>query len=365
MKSSSAESRSQDPVAPTRDAAVVVSEFDSSDADVWAEFVSRSDEATLFHTLAWRDVLRSTFRHEDRYLIARRGACVTGILPLVIVRSMIFGTTIVSVPFGVYGGLIADDQESGAALMDRAAELGRTSKADYVEFRQLHGANASLPTIDIYHTFIADVPATKEECLSRIPRKARAEVRKAMKNEDLEFGEEDIELHEFHHLFSLNKRRLGSPLFPSSLFWHLRRQFGEKCVIHTVRHQGEVVAAVMSFIFKGTLMPYYSGSVEGADASLRASNFMYFRLMEWAVDQGLERFDFGRSREGTGAFRFKKNQGFTPRRLSYQYQLIKAKDVPHLTPSNPKYRAAQWMFRRLPLFAAQKLGSWLVKRAPF
>ena len=67
MKSSSAESRSQDPVAPTRDAAVVVSEFDSSDADVWAEFVSRSDEATLFHTLAWRDVLRSTFRHEDRY----------------------------------------------------------------------------------------------------------------------------------------------------------------------------------------------------------------------------------------------------------------------------------------------------------
>ncbi len=364
MKSSSAESRPTNPVAPTPES-VVVNEFESEDTDAWMGFVADTPEATLFHTLAWRDVLRATFRHEDRYLIARRGERITGILPLVIVRSMIFGTTIVSVPFGVYGGLVADDEASKSALMQRAAELGRASKADYVEFRQLHGADETLPTIDIYHTFIDDVPATKEECLARIPRKARAEVRKAVKNEDLAFGREDIELHEFHHLFSLNKRRLGSPLFPSSLFWHLRRQFGDQCVIHTVRHRGEIVAAVMSFVFKGTLMPYYSGSIEGADASLRASNFMYFRLMEWAVEQGLERFDFGRSREGTGAFRFKKNQGFTPQRLSYQYQLIRAKDVPHLTPANPKYRMAQWMFRRLPLFAAQKLGSWLVKRAPF
>ncbi|MCA9323460.1 MAG: FemAB family PEP-CTERM system-associated protein [Planctomycetes bacterium] len=344
---------------------VSVELFQDADAASWAAYVSAHPHGTLFHTLRWRDAIRGTFQHLDRYLVARKGAEICGILPLTKVSSVFFGTTMVSVPFGVYGGMLVDDEGTARALVDRARQLATECGAKYVEMRHLHAPIDDLPRTNLYFTFIADIPDSPEGCLQRIPRKARAEVRKSLADERLSFEEEGLELKDFHRLFSLNKRRLGSPLFPSSLFWHLRNQFQEDCRLHVVRAEGEVISAVMSFIHEGMIMPYYSGSVDDADTNFRASNFMYYKLMEWASDRGLKRFDFGRSREDTGAYRFKKHQGFEPFNLSYDYILAGDDEIPSLNPSNPKYRIAQKLFRNLPLFAAQKLGSWLVKRAPF
>ncbi len=267
-------------------------------------------------------------------------------------------------PFGVYGGLLVDDEESARSLLAAAGELAERVKAKHVELRHLHAPVDDLPRSNLYHTFIEDVPDTKEGCLLRIPRKGRAEVRKAIKQDVLSVDMDQLSISELYRLFSLNKRQLGSPIFPESLFWHMKNVLKDDACILTVRHEQKPIAAVMSFIYKDTIMPYYSGTEPGTEY-LRANNFMYYELMCEASERGLKRFDFGRSREGTGAFSFKKHQGFDPIGLSYDYILMNENDLPSLNPSNPRYKLAKKAFRRMPLWMARKLGSWLVKRAPF
>ncbi|MCB9831163.1 MAG: FemAB family PEP-CTERM system-associated protein [Planctomycetes bacterium] len=349
---------------PAPDALIEVEAFDPGMAGIWDAYVATRPEATLFHGQRWREVILRTFRHGDRSLVARRGGQVVGVLPLFEVSSFFFGTSLISVPFGVYGGLLVDDRDAARALVEAAGKVARERKAKYVELRHLESPIEDLPATDLYFTFIADVPPDEDGCLQRIPRKGRAEVRKAIADPDLSFAIDELDLKEFHRLFSINKRKLGSPLFPSSLFWHARNIYGEDVSVLSVKRHGETIAAVMSFIHRDTIMPYYSGTAPGAE-TYRASNYMYYQLMVWASQRGLKHFDFGRSRENTGAYSFKKHQGFEPTQLRYDYILNTATEVPSLNPSNPKYRLAKKAFSSMPIWMAQKLGSWLVKRAPF
>jgi FemAB-related protein (PEP-CTERM system-associated) len=235
--------------------------------------------------------------------------------------------------------------------------------ASYVELRHLHDPGVNLPGSDLYVTFIGDVPATRDECLARLPRKARAEVRKAIANEGLTVDVGSRDIPGFHKLFAANKRRLGSPIFPESLFWRVQEGLGERCFLLRVLWRGECVAAVMSFVHRDTIMPYYSGATDKAQA-VSANNLMYFALMEEAGRRGLKRFDFGRSRRDTGSFAFKKNQGFEPTPLHYRYVLGRGGALPSVNPDDPKYNLARFLFRRLPGPLATKLGSFVTKRAP-
>jgi FemAB-related protein (PEP-CTERM system-associated) len=329
----------------------------------WADYLAAHPHATAFHELAWRDVLTSTFKHRPHYLVAETGGRVSGVLPVVEIDSVFFGTSMVSVPFGVYGGVLADDAAIAARLADAGRALARRRRARYVELRHLHDPGLDLPTNDLYVTFIADVPPTHDGCLDRIPRKARAEVRKALGKPGLtvDVGSRDVD--EFHRLFALNKRDLGSPVFPRELFRRVMEVYNERCFILRVRYEGETVAAVLSLVFKDTVMPYYSGASDRARA-LAASNLLYYALMEHASDRGLKKFDFGRSRRDTGPFEFKKNQGFEPTPLKYQYLLENGGSPPALNPDNPKFGLARKVFRRLPMPLATRLGAYVSARLP-
>jgi FemAB-related protein (PEP-CTERM system-associated) len=329
----------------------------------WRDYVRRHPHATLFHDLVWRDVLLSALKHRPYYVLAEHRGEVRGVLPMFEVRSMFFGVSMVSVPFGVYGGLLADDVLVAARLAEHAQRISALLGADYVELRQLHDPGLPLPGNDSYVTFIGDVPADREECLARIPRKARAEVRKALARTDLSVDTDSKDIAEFHRLFGENKRKLGSPIFPESLFWRVQEGLGDACFMLRVRREGETLAAVLSFIYGDTIMPYYSGATDDAQEH-SANNLMYFALMEEASRRGLKKFDFGRSRRDTGSFSFKKNQGFEPVPLFYRYLLNNGASVPAVNPHNPKYSLARELFRRLPQPLAAKLGSFVSKRAP-
>src|SRR6185312_4486400 len=90
---------------------VVVHELADADENAWSRYVDEHLQATFFHTLTWRDAVESAFGHRSHYLIARRDDRVVGVLPLTIVSSRLAGTILVSVPYAVYGGPLADDQE--------------------------------------------------------------------------------------------------------------------------------------------------------------------------------------------------------------------------------------------------------------
>ncbi len=331
---------------------------------LWDAYVAAHPAATLFHSLVWRDAVKSTFDHECRYLVARRDEAVVGVVPLVTIRSMFFGRSLVSVPFGVYGGILSDDPEATTALTDHATRLMDDAKAGYVELRHLTPPpGIDLVTKSLHCTFVKELPEDPADVLGTIPRKARAEVRKARKRGELTTDVAPLDLDEFHRMFAFNKRKLGSPIFPKSLFWHLADLLGDDLNVLTVRAAGEPVAAVVNFIWNDTLMAYYSGAYDEANR-LSANNLMYVADMEYAAERKLKRFDFGRSRKNTGAFSFKKNMGFEPQELHYHYILGAGQDIPEVNAANPKYRLAQKLFMHLPGFAASKLGSFVAKRMP-
>jgi FemAB-related protein (PEP-CTERM system-associated) len=344
---------------------IVLHSLTAAREGAWERFVAGHEHATLFHGLKWRDMLVSTFKHQPLYTLAMRSGEVVGVLPLISIRSMFMGRSLISVPFGVYGGVLSTEEQATHALCEEARRLSNESNAHYVELRHLHlpPGMGGLPASDLYHTFIKELPDDPAEIVAGLPRKARAEVRKARRHDDIETRVGQLDIETFHRLFALNKRRLGSPPFPKSLFYRILETLADQTLMLSV-HKGErPIAAVMSFVFRDSLMAYYSGAIMEANR-VSANNLMYAALMEEAVRRGLRTFDFGRSRSGTGAFDFKKNQGFRPQLLHYQYLLGEGQEIPAHNNSNPKYDVARRVFRLLPRFASERVGSYVSKRLP-
>jgi FemAB-related protein (PEP-CTERM system-associated) len=342
----------------------VVVELTPARETAWSAYVAEHPQGTLFHDLVWRALLQRTFKHRCTYLLAMRKEAVVGVVPLVLIKSMFFGRSVVSVPFGVYGGVLADDAEATGALLRAAEEVAADARADYVELRHLHAPpGCELAESGSHSTFIRDLPLCGDEVLNMIPRKARAEARKARAAGTVTLGQEPPSISAFHALFAENKRKLGSPVFPQSMFWHLRDLLGERFHLLAVEREGRPVAALMSFLWRGDWMAYYSGATDEANR-LSANNLMYLCAMEEAVKRGMKRFDFGRSRNGTGAFSFKVNQGFEPSPLHYQFITARGKPVPAVNAGNPRYDFAKRVFKSLPMCAASRLGSFVVKRMP-
>jgi len=150
-------------------------------------------------------------------------------------------------------------------------------------------------------------------------------------------------------------RNLGTPVLGKRFFAALLHEFGEAADILTVTHRGKPVSSVMSFWFRDEVLPYYGGGT-GDARDLKANDFMYWELMRNAVPRGVTLFDFGRSKLDTGSFSFKKNWGFEPQTLAYQYHLVRSPNVPDVSPLNPKYRAMIATWKRLPVPVTRVIG---------
>jgi FemAB-related protein (PEP-CTERM system-associated) len=309
-------------------------------------------------------VVEDTFRHEAVYLVAEAGSEWKGVLALFRVKSPILGQNMISIPYAVYGGVLSNGDDAESLLLNEAQSLGRRIKADYVELRERQNLGGTLKASDLYVTFRADLPTTSAEVLPALPKRARAEVRRARDKFDLRF-EQSRDLAAFYRLFVANKTRLGSPSLPFRWFRALEQEFGSKVVLHMVKEpDGTAIGSVMSFCLGGVVYAYYSGSLFHKN-STGVNNFMYCRLMEWAVDRGFRTFDFGRSRRDSGPAAFKKNMGFDAQPLYYQYCLLKdSARLPEFNPSNPKLALPRRLWSHLPPIIARGLSGPLSKYLP-
>lgn len=329
----------------------------------WDRFVMESEEGTLFHLTRWLDLVKHNFKHRPYYLYRRRDGEITGILPLVHVRSPFLGSVLVSTPYAVYGGIVAREAEDRQRLFEAAKDLAGRLHTKHVEFRNMAQNEFDLPAVDLYHTFIKELPEKEEDCLTMIPRKSRASARQGRDKYGLRFMQANRHLDRFYELFVLNKRQLGSPVFSRRYFHNLMDILDGRIFIHCVLHEGKVVSAVMSFVHNDTLLPYYSGSDKQYER-LQTNNFQYWQLMAWACRRGLKFFDFGRSRKETGAFSFKKNMGFEARQLNYQYYFPSGGKIPNLNPSNPKLDLPKKIMTKIPMPLVKILGPMLVRHIP-
>ena len=342
----------------------VVRELTDEDAARWDAFVLASPDATFFHRSAWRPVIEDVFGHRTVFLYAERDGRIVGVLPMARQKSLLFGDALISLPFCVYGGVVADDRAAVDALLDAAEARASDLGVGHLELRGMHPQRAQAPggpwtTTDLYVTFRKAIVADAEANMLAIPRKQRAMVRKGIKANLVSVVDDDLD--RFFALYADNVHRHGTPAQSRRYFETLQKTFDGDCrVLTVVTPDGKAVSSVLSFLFRNEVLPYYAGDAVVSRESA-ANDFKYWELMRRSAEAGYTLFDYGRSKVGTGPYDFKRNWGFAPQPLHYEYKLIRAPRVPENNPLNPKYRAFIALWQRMPLTLANRLGPLIAK----
>jgi FemAB-related protein (PEP-CTERM system-associated) len=337
---------------------ITVGLMQPQDMQRWDRFVMTCPNATFFHRAGWQTVIETAFGHKTWFYYAEAAGEMIGVLPLAQIKSRLFGHSLCSLPFCVYGGVASTDAAAATALTLAAQQLAGTLQAGYLEMRNQVAQNAGWISKNLYFTFKKEIDPVEENNLLAIPRKQRAMVRKGIKENLL--GEIDPGIERFFHAYSHSVHFLGTPVFSKNYFRILKEVFGPDCEILTITQQGQIIASVMSFYFRDEVLPYYGGGTSRARA-VAGNDFMYWELMKRACARGIRVFDFGRSKAGTGAYDFKKNWGFAAQPLHYEYQLYTLSELPENNPLNPRFQLLIKLWRRMPISLANLIGPYLVK----
>ena len=330
------------------------------DGDAWDAFVAGHPGATGYHAWRWRTVFQQAFGHETVYLVARRGERVCGVLPLVLIDSLLFGRTLTSLPFVNYGGVVADDGAAGDALLEKAGEVMRARRCRHVELRHVDRRFDSIPCRQHKIAMVLDLPGLAWE---RLDKKVRNLIRKAQKsNFTCEHGGPEL-LDGFYAVFARNMRDLGTPVYTRAFFTAVLRAFPHAAHLHVVRLGDKPVAAGLTFRTRETVEIPWASSIRDYN-HLCPNYLLYWNMLQFAHDLGCRRFDFGRSTPGEGTHKFKEQWGAAPVPLHWEYLLSAGVDVPDTSPNNPKYEIAIELWKHLPLAVATRVGPYIVRGIP-
>jgi FemAB-related protein (PEP-CTERM system-associated) len=299
-----------------------IKQLSKQDASRWNDFVLSCPEATFFHRAEWKEIIEVAFGHKTYFLYAEQDGKIYGVLPLAHNKSLLFGNSLCSLPFCVYGGVAAESEGVRLELEKSAEHLASQLGVDFLELRNIIRQGHSWPGKELYVTFRKEIDPDPEVNMKAIPRKQRAMVRKGIKAGLV--TEIDDDVGRFFKIYSQSVRDHGTPVFSRKYFKLLKQLFGEECEVSVVSKEGVPISTVMSFYFRDEVLPYYGGGTQDA-RKYKGFDFMYWDLMQRVCQQGVRIFDYGRSKKGTGSYSFKKNWGFIPEDLSYKYRLVKSK----------------------------------------
>lgn len=332
-----------------------------AEADL-AAFLGTAPGASPFHSAAWGQAIAAATGHRWHLLGVRRNGALVGILPLHAIRSRLFGSVLASTGFAVDGGILATDPAAVPILADAAIALAGETGLSGVELRGGSMPSSWAADTATYLGFVRPLAEDADAQLAAIPRKHRAEVRKALASDlTVHIGTGDADRDAHFRVYAASVRNLGTPVFPRRLFDAVLDAFGDAADILTIRHQGEPVASVLSLYWQGRVMPYWGGGTRAARA-LRANERMYVALMEHARQRGMTRFDFGRSKAGSGPAAYKKNWGFEPVPLAYARWSASGDSVRDTNPTSPRYQLMVSTWRKMPLWLANRLGPIIARQ---
>lgn len=336
-----------------------------TEADLWDDrecaeidnFVVNEPGSTPFHLTGWsRAVEQGTGAHAH-YLVARGPVGILAVLPCHVMRSRIFGDGLVSSGFAVGGGVLGH----WPALAGHVLSLALQTDCPSVELRGGHLPASGWHQDDkSYLGFLGKLAADDEKQLAAIPRKRRADIRRALASGlTVSVGRGTAELRTHFRIYSESVRNLGTPVFPRTLFSEMLEAFGESADILTVRRGAKALASVLTIYHQGVAYPFWGGGTHEA-RRWAANEFMYYALMCHArASKRCHSFDFGRSKAATGAAAFKKNFGFTPHPLVYASRSVRTARARNVNPLNPRFQLAQRIWQKMPLPLANLIGPFL------
>jgi len=342
-----------------------VSILSNPSAAEWDAFVHEHPDATGYHLWGWREVFEGTFGHEACYLAAKADPAgpIVGILPVVGMKTMLFGRFGVSLPFINYGGVVASDEAVARALLDEAIRLAEARKWKHLEIRHLDQRFTDLEPkrhkVGMYLQLAGD--ETKQ--WEAVDRKVRNQVRKAQKsNFTTAVGGAEL-VGEFYEVFARNMRDLGTPVYSRRLFEDIVRIFPKQVKIYVVRDKALPISGSLTFSWRSMVEVPWASSLKEYRSQC-PNMLLYWEMLRTAVNDGHQTFDFGRSTPDEGTYHFKRQWGAEPRPMCWEYWLPKGQTLPDQSPKNPKFAAAISLWQRLPVPVTIALGPRVVRGIP-
>lgn len=324
------------------------------------------------HDPRWLDVLHQALGHRPYCLLARDAQRqIVGYLPLAYVSSLLFGRFLVSLPYLNRAGVVSSDTHVAAALLDHACDLADQLGVQYLELR--HGSPIEHARLNACRDekvrMVLELPSDESALWQVIDAKVRNQIRKGDKS-DLSFFIGGVEcLDDFYHVFAVNMRDLGTPVYGKRLFERILKEFPERAELVVVRTPVQPVAAALLIHDPPMAHGQPAMTQVPSASSLRRFNatncnmWMYHRLLLRAMERGSRRFDFGRSSVDSGTYRFKKQWGAQPQPTLWQYYLRQG-TLDSARPDNPKYRRKIQAWQKLPVWITRIIGPGIVRGVP-
>ena len=335
----------------------------ADDLTVWDAYVRGHQSSFGYHQSGWKAVIEQSFGHQTRYLQAIDGKRIVGILPLVVMKSLLFGRFVVSLPYFNYGGILADHHDAEQALLDNARSLALDETATHLELR--HRAPHGLGLIPKRHkvTMLLELESDVERQWRAFDPKLRNQVRKAEKSGlKIQTGGEEL-LDSFYRIFARNMRDLGTPVYGKEFFQATLTNFPTSTRIFVCHLQEQPVAAGLIVTFKDTVeMPWAASLREYRH--LCGNMLVYWEAIKFSIMQGSRTFDFGRSTPDGGTFKFKEQWGSRPVPLTWEYWTVNPGQLPEMSPSNSKYQWPIQIWKRLPMPVANRVGPLIARAIP-
>jgi FemAB-related protein (PEP-CTERM system-associated) len=334
------------------------------DAEHWDAYVSGHPSARCCHLSAWKRIIERTFGHGTCYLVSEKAdGAIDGVLPIVRLRSRLFGDFLVSVPYLNYGGVCADDEQIARALMQAATGTAADLKVQHLEVRTETPTDYGLQVRSSKISMRLDLSEAPDLLWKRFPAKLRSQIKRSQQEAMVvRIGRAD-ELDAFYEVFSVNMRDLGTPVYGKAFFASILRELPDSTWICVVYLGDKPVAAGFLMAFRGMLEIPWASSLRRYNR-LSPNMLLYWSVLEFACQRGFRVFDFGRSSPDSGPFRFKAQWGAAPVPLYWHYWVRNGGPLPNLTPKNPRMQMAIRLWRRLPVAVTRFLGPPLVKNLP-
>jgi FemAB-related protein (PEP-CTERM system-associated) len=346
----------------------------SPDPTLWDAYVCSHPKACLYHLFGWLRVIHKTYGHSVYSLAVTEAASgfIVGVLPLVHMRHPLFGNSLVSMPFFDMGGVLADTSAAEKHLLDHALSLAQDLGARSLELRHTVEL-ASLSGLDRFQAafngkpihcrtrshkvrMLLDLPCSSDALMKSFKSKLRSQIKRPIK-EGLQVKSGGAELlDEFYDVFLENMRDLGSPVHSKGMIQNVLAEFPDQSRIFVVYKGRKPMAVALTIGFKGIVENPWASALRSC-AILSPNMLLYWGMLDYAAQNGFDRFDFGRSTPGKGTFKFKEQWGASPEPLQW-YNFVLSGAITES--SNGKfgrfYKVPIEIWKRLPITATRVLG---------
>jgi serine/alanine adding enzyme len=374
----------------------------NADMQIWDRFVYAHPRATLYHLFGWKNVIEKSYGHKTYYMMAINNQTkegeknqsssiinpesdikensnfdIAGIFPLVHIKSLFFGNSLISVPFFDYGGILAETKEDEEALFLEGMRLGKKLLVDKMEIRSAdqsiddlsfnelksdgftNSTNFRTKTRKVRMIFC--LPESSDVLFKSFKSKLRNQIRKPLKEGLIaKVGAVEL-LDDFYSVFSRNMRDLGSPVHSKTLIYKMLKQYSEQARTIVVYKDNKPVSGSIVCGFRDILENPWASSIRKY-SKLSPNMLLYWTMLEYACNHKFKQFDFGRSSPNEGTFKFKKQWGAKAIPLNWKYVSLNGKNIAVPISRDIKFEIASRFWQKLPVSVTKIIGPPIRKK---